>query len=90
MVWYKGAVSACPAAAGSRTSCPRPTRTTASTSARSAHGLARSNAYTAPGDSGGPWFNGGYAIGMTSGSAGGWGYFQPVLEALQYYGLWVL
>jgi streptogrisin D len=51
--------------------------------------LARSNAYAAPGDSGGSWFNGGYAIGLTSGGGGGWTYFQPVAEALYAYGVWV-
>lgn len=52
-------------------------------------GLAQSNAYAAPGDSGGSWFNGGYAIGLTSGGGGGWTYFQPVVEALNAYGVWI-
>jgi len=52
-------------------------------------GLAQSNAYAAPGDSGGSWFNGGWAIGLTSGGGGGWTYFQPVAEALYRYGVWV-
>jgi streptogrisin D len=52
-------------------------------------GLAQSNAYAAPGDSGGAWFNGGWAIGLTSGGGGGWTFFQPVVEALQAYGIWV-
>lgn len=54
------------------------------------HGLARSNAYAAPGDSGGSWFNGGTALGLTSGGGGGWTYFQPVVPALNTYGLWVI
>lgn len=53
-------------------------------------GLARSNAYAGPGDSGGPWFNGGTALGLTSGGGGGWTYFQPVVPALNAYGLWVI
>jgi len=53
-------------------------------------GLAQSNTYAAPGDSGGSWFNGGYAIGLTSGGGGGWTYFQPVVEALSRYGVWVI
>ncbi|HEY0639117.1 MAG TPA: S1 family peptidase [Pseudonocardiaceae bacterium] len=53
-------------------------------------GLARSNAYAAPGDSGGPWFNGGTAVGLTSGGGGGWTYFQPVVPALNAYGIWVV
>jgi streptogrisin D len=52
-------------------------------------GLAQSNTYAAPGDSGGSWFTGGYAVGLTSGGGGGWTYFQPVVEALQRYGVWV-
>jgi streptogrisin D len=52
-------------------------------------GLAQSNAYAAPGDSGGSWFNGGWAIGLTSGGGGGWTFFQPVVEALNTYGVWV-
>jgi streptogrisin D len=52
-------------------------------------GLAQSNAYAAPGDSGGSWFNGPYAVGLTSGGGGGWTYFQPVVEALNAYGIWV-
>jgi streptogrisin D len=51
--------------------------------------MAQSDAYAAPGDSGGSWFNGGYAIGLTSGGGGGWTYFQPVSEALYAYGVWV-
>ncbi len=52
-------------------------------------GLAQSNTYAAPGDSGGSWFNGGTAVGLTSGGGGGWTYFQPVVEALNAYGVWV-
>lgn len=51
--------------------------------------MAQSNAYAQPGDSGGAWFNGGYAIGLTSGIGGGWTFFQPVAEALYAYGVWV-
>ena len=52
-------------------------------------GLAQSDTYAAPGDSGGPWFNGGTGVGLTSGGGGGWTYFQPVVEALNAYGVWV-
>src|SRR5262249_5654204 len=52
-------------------------------------GLAQSDTYAAPGDSGGSWFTGEYAIGLTSGGGGGWTFFQPVVEALQRYGVWV-
>jgi streptogrisin D len=52
-------------------------------------GLAQSDAYAAAGDSGGSWFSGGWALGLTSGGGGGWTYFQPVVEALQTYGVWV-
>lgn len=51
--------------------------------------LAQSNAYAQPGDSGGPWFNGGWGIGLTSGIGGGWTFFQPLVEALNYHGIWV-
>lgn len=51
--------------------------------------MAQSNAYAAPGDSGGSWFSGGTAVGLTSGGGGGWTYFQPVVEALNAYGVWV-
>lgn len=52
-------------------------------------GLAQTDTYAAPGDSGGSWFNGGTAVGLTSGGGGGWTYFQPVVEALNAYGVWV-
>ncbi|MGH8574167.1 MAG: S1 family peptidase [Gammaproteobacteria bacterium] len=52
-------------------------------------GLAQSDAYAAPGDSGGSWFSGGTAVGLTSGGGGGWTFFQPVVEALNRYGVWV-
>lgn len=51
--------------------------------------LAQSDAYSAPGDSGGSWFDGPYAVGLTSGGGGGWTFFQPVVEALQAYNIWV-
>jgi streptogrisin D len=51
--------------------------------------LAQSDAYAAPGDSGGSWFDGPYAVGLTSGGGGGWTFFQPVVEALWAYGVWV-
>lgn len=63
-------------------------------------GLGRSTVCTAPGDSGGAYVSGGYAVGMTSGGPssqtctfnGGYlsgksSYFQPVTDALSYYGL---
>jgi len=55
-------------------------------------GLAESNAYAAPGDSGGPWFTDGTAVGLTSGKNNitNLTYFQPVIEALNAYGVWVV
>jgi hypothetical protein len=53
-------------------------------------GLASSDVLTADGDSGGPWFTGHVAVGLTSGGAGSTSYFQPVAEALLHYGVWVL
>ena len=62
-------------------------------------GLGTSSVCTAPGDSGGAYTAGGYAVGMTSGGPsnqrcgfnggymGGPSYFQPVQDALNYYGL---
>ncbi|MGJ7540888.1 S1 family peptidase [Brevibacterium luteolum] len=62
-------------------------------------GLGTSSVCTAPGDSGGAYTAGGYAVGMTSGGPsnqrcgfnggymGGSSYFQPVQDALNYYGL---
>ncbi|GAB3706928.1 S1 family peptidase [Mariniluteicoccus flavus] len=63
-------------------------------------GLGTSTVCTAPGDSGGAYVSGGYAVGMTSGGPavqtcrfnGGYeygksSYFQPVTDALSYYGL---
>lgn len=62
-------------------------------------GLGTSTVCTAPGDSGGAYTSGGYAVGMTSGGPAaqqcgfnggyvdGQSYFQPVSDALNYYGL---
>jgi streptogrisin D len=54
-------------------------------------GLIRTNICAQPGDSGGPLFNGTAALGLTSGgsgncSTGGTTFFQPVTEALTFYG----
>lgn len=51
--------------------------------------MAESTAYVQPGDSGGAWFAGGTAIGITSGMGGGFSYFQPVVPGLNMYGVWV-
>ncbi|MFF2521387.1 S1 family peptidase [Streptomyces liangshanensis] len=55
-------------------------------------GLGRTNICAAPGDSGGSVFQGGTAIGLISGGSGtcatgGVTYYQPVLEALNAYGV---
>ncbi len=62
-------------------------------------GLGTSTVCTASGDSGGAYTSGGYAVGMTSGGPAaqrcgfnggyvdGQSYFQPVTDALNYYGL---
>ena len=56
-------------------------------------GLVQTDVCTQPGDSGGSWFSGSTAIGMTSGGTiGGCGagfqsFFQPVTEALAAYGV---
>jgi S1-C subfamily serine protease len=55
-------------------------------------GLIQTNVCAEPGDSGGPLFDGGKALGLTSGgsgncSSGGTTFFQPVTEALNAYGL---
>ncbi|MDO5498678.1 MAG: S1 family peptidase [Propionibacteriaceae bacterium] len=63
-------------------------------------GLGVSSVCTAPGDSGGAYVSGGYAVGMTSGGpagqrcpfnggvvSGAVSYFQPVTDALEHYGL---
>lgn len=49
--------------------------------------MAESTAYVQPGDSGGAWFAGGTAIGITSGMGGGYSYFQPVVPGLNMYGV---
>ncbi|MER5772607.1 S1 family peptidase [Streptomyces sp. NPDC001985] len=56
------------------------------------HGMIQTNVCAEPGDSGGPLFAGGTALGLTSGgsgncSSGGVTYFQPVGEALSAYGV---
>ncbi len=56
------------------------------------YGLIKTNVCAEPGDSGGSLFDGSYAIGLTSGGSGncttgGTTYFQPVTEALSYYGV---
>ncbi|MDT0310401.1 S1 family peptidase [Streptomyces sp. DSM 44917] len=55
-------------------------------------GLTRTNVCAEPGDSGGPFFSGNTALGLTSGgsgncSTGGTTFFQPVVEALNAYGV---
>lgn len=57
-------------------------------------GLIRTSVCAEPGDSGGPLFYRHYAFGITSGgsgdcSSGGVTYFQPVVEALNVYGVMV-
>jgi streptogrisin D len=51
--------------------------------------MAESTAVVQPGDSGGAWFAGDIAIGITSGMGGGYSYFQPVVPGLNMYGVWV-
>jgi len=56
------------------------------------YGLVRTNVCAEPGDSGGPFFSGNTALGITSGgsgncSSGGTTYFQPIGEVLSRYGL---
>ncbi len=58
------------------------------------YGLIQTNVCAEPGDSGGPLFSGTTALGLTSGgsgncSSGGTTFFQPVVEALNAYGVWV-
>ena len=59
----------------------------------SVYGTVQTNTCTQPGDSGGSWFSGSTAIGITSGGTiGGCGagfqsFFQPVTEALSAYGV---
>ncbi|MEU0088220.1 S1 family peptidase [Streptomyces sp. NPDC006274] len=55
-------------------------------------GLIRTNVCAEPGDSGGPLYSGSRAIGLTSGGSGncrtgGTTFFQPVVEALNRYGV---
>ncbi|MGP3988748.1 S1 family peptidase [Streptomyces sp. 3N207] len=55
-------------------------------------GLIRTTVCAEPGDSGGPLYRGGTALGLTSGgsgncSSGGTTFFQPVTEALSAYGV---
>ncbi|MFI5754881.1 S1 family peptidase [Streptomyces sp. NPDC051569] len=57
-------------------------------------GLIQTNVCAEPGDSGGPLYAGGTALGLTSGgsgncSSGGTTFFQPVVEALNAYGVQV-
>lgn len=57
-------------------------------------GLIRTTVCAQPGDSGGPLFAGGTALGLTSGgsgncTSGGTTFFQPVVEALNAYGVTV-
>ena len=58
------------------------------------YGLIKTTVCAEPGDSGGSLYSGTTALGLTSGgsgncSSGGITYFQPVLEALNRYGVWV-
>ncbi|GID26269.1 S1 family peptidase [Paractinoplanes brasiliensis] len=60
----------------------------------SVSGLIRTTVCAQPGDSGGPLYSGTTALGLTSGgsgncSTGGTTYFQPVVEALNVYGVQV-
>jgi len=49
--------------------------------------MAQSDAYVQPGDSGGAWFSGSTAVGITSGMGGGYSYFQPVVPGLSMFGV---
>lgn len=49
--------------------------------------MAESTAAVNPGDSGGAWFSGSTAIGITSGMGGGFSYFQPVIGGLNLFGV---
>ncbi|UYQ61330.1 S1 family peptidase [Streptomyces peucetius] len=56
------------------------------------YGMIRTNVCAEPGDSGGPLYSGSRAIGLTSGGSGncttgGTTFFQPVVEALNRYGV---
>ncbi|MEV0412190.1 S1 family peptidase [Streptomyces sp. NPDC050448] len=56
------------------------------------YGMIRTNVCAEPGDSGGPLYSGTRAVGLTSGgsgdcTSGGTTYFQPVVEALNAYGV---
>jgi len=56
------------------------------------YGMIRTNVCAEPGDSGGPLYSGSTALGLTSGGSGncttgGTTFFQPVTEALSYYGV---
>lgn len=56
------------------------------------YGMIRTNVCAEPGDSGGPLYSGNRAVGLTSGgsgncSSGGTTFFQPVVEALNAYGV---
>ncbi|MFA7765747.1 S1 family peptidase [Streptomyces sp. NRRL S-448] len=56
------------------------------------YGMIRTNVCAEPGDSGGPLYSGTRAVGLTSGgsgncSSGGTTFFQPVVEALNAYGV---
>jgi len=53
------------------------------------YNMAQSDAYVQPGDSGGSWFSGSVAVGITSGMGGGFSYFQPVVPGLNMFGVWV-
>lgn len=56
------------------------------------YGMIQTNVCAEPGDSGGPLYDGGTALGLTSGgsgdcTSGGTTFFQPVTEALSVYGV---
>ncbi|MFJ9339620.1 S1 family peptidase [Streptomyces sp. NPDC101733] len=56
------------------------------------YGMIKTNVCAEPGDSGGPLYSGSRAVGLTSGgsgncSSGGTTFFQPVVEALNAYGV---
>ena len=60
----------------------------------SVYGMIGTNVCAEPGDSGGSLFAGNTALGLTSGGSGdcrsgGQTFFQPVVEAMHNYGVWV-
>ncbi|MFI5838639.1 S1 family peptidase [Catenuloplanes sp. NPDC051500] len=79
---------------GTRTGSVTALNTTVNYSQGSVTGMIRTTVCAEPGDSGGPLYRGSVAYGLTSGgsgncSSGGVTYFQPVVEALNAYGVTV-